>query len=351
MKILFVMDHRVDRGSIHSVANYVRAGDELGHHIALYGRADSRFPAVRFSTDVGVYDYVVFLVESWRYWMSGLRMPRLLQEIPRNRRAIVDADGMYNQIVSVDGYDRNYVYEEERQEWLGHYRLVADKIFQPSLAPREPGVMALPFYGYAPSSQIAPAASPPKRYDLLHVGHNWWRWREMSQTLLPAIERVRGDIGTICFIGSWWDAVPAGAKDLNLELAFGLDVEWLRRLRVEAREAVPYTDVVRVMSEGRVNIMTQRPLFQHLKILTAKYFEIFAADTIPLVVLDPDQAELVYGPAGRDLVLADKIDEKLMDVLRRPEAYRAVVDEVRRHLAAHHSYAQRVGELVAALIA
>ena len=44
MKILFVMDRRVDRGSIQAVANYVRAGDELGHAIALYGREDPRFP-------------------------------------------------------------------------------------------------------------------------------------------------------------------------------------------------------------------------------------------------------------------------------------------------------------------
>ena len=30
MKILLVMDKRVDRGSIQAAANYLRAGDELG---------------------------------------------------------------------------------------------------------------------------------------------------------------------------------------------------------------------------------------------------------------------------------------------------------------------------------
>ena len=38
------------------------------------------------------------------------------------------------------------------------------------------------------------------------------------------------------------------------------------------------------MSTARVNVMTQRPLFSHLRLLTSKYFEIFAADTIPLKV-------------------------------------------------------------------
>ena len=62
---------------------------------------------------------------------------------------------------------------------------------------------------------------------------------------------------------------------------------------------------IQVMSTGRINIMTQRPLFRELKILTSKYFEIFSADTIPLVMIDPDHAEMVYGPAGRELALCN----------------------------------------------
>ena len=40
---------------------------------------------------------------------------------------------------------------------------------------------------------------------------------------------------------------------------------------------------------------------------------------------------------------------KMLDALRRPDHYRGVVEDVRRHLIAHHSYDQRVEELVAAL--
>jgi hypothetical protein len=349
MKILFVMDKKDDRGSIQAVANYVRAGDELGHPIALYGCDDSRFPAIRFSTNLGAFDYVIFLLESWRYWMSGLRMPRILLEVPRERRAIVDADGLYNQIISVDGYDRNHVYEYERSGWLAHCDLVADRIMQPTLAPREPGVISLPFYGYDPASRISPDTPPPKGFDILCVGHNWWRWRQVSTALLPAIERIRPRIGDVGFVGSWWDAVPAGAAELNCEAAFGTDPDWLRRLRIQVKPAVSYTEVIRVMSTGRVNIMTQRPLFRHLQILTSKYFEIFAADTIPLIMLDPDHLESVYGPAGRELALHEGIDGKLLDALNHPRRYREIVDEVRRHLAANHSYHNRVRELVTAL--
>jgi Glycosyl transferases group 1 len=185
---------------------------------------------------------------------------------------------------------------------------------------------------------------------MLCVGHNWWRWRQISRELLPAIECVRPYLGEIGFVGSWWDTIPAGAAELGVEAAFGTDPEWLQRLRIQVRPSVPYTEVVNVMSTARMNIMTQRPLFRELKILTSKYFEIFSADTTPMVMIDPDHAEMVYGPAGRELALCDGVAEKLVDVLRRPKRYRDLVEEVRKHLLAHHTYENRVQELAAALL-
>ena len=73
MRILLVMDRRLDRGSIQAAANYQRAAKASGHQISLYGRDDAAFPELYFSTEIGAFDYVVFLVESWRHWMSGLR--------------------------------------------------------------------------------------------------------------------------------------------------------------------------------------------------------------------------------------------------------------------------------------
>ena len=147
----------------------------------------------------------------------------------------------------------------------------------------------------------------------------------------------------------WWDAAPAGARDLNLEEAFCVDPCRLQQLCIQTHPPVSYTEVVPIMSAGRVNIMTQRPLFRHLKLLTSKYFEIFAADTIPLVMLDPEHAESVYGPAGRELALHGEIADRLLDALYQPEKYREIVQEVRCHLVRHHSYRNRVQELVAAL--
>jgi hypothetical protein len=109
-----------------------------------------------------------------------------------------------------------------------------------------------------------------------------------------------------------------------------------------------YNDVIKMMSTAHINILTQRPLLRHLKHLTQKYFEVFCADTIPLLMLDEDHAELIYGPAGRELTLPGRAAEKILDALRNPDRYRSIVENVRSHLVVHHSYDQRARELFAA---
>jgi hypothetical protein len=348
MNILFMMDQRANAGSIQAIACYTRAGDEFGHNIALYGRPDPNYPGIRWSTELGAFDRVVLIVEDHISWLSGLRLIRLLSEVPRERRAILDTDGMYNQVLSVDMYDRNHKDENRRTCWVARCTALADKILQPTLEPLEAVALPVPFYGYDPSLRVAPGARG-KRFDIMHVGHNWWRWREVSSCLLPAIESIRPKLDGICFVGLWWDVVPGWVRDQNLELAIDLDSEQFHRLKIEVQPAVRFTEVVPVMSEGRVNIMTQRPLFRRLKLLTAKYFEIFCADTIPLVMLDPVHAESVYGPLGPELALHGNIAHRLLDAIESPTKYHERVEKVRCHLAAHHSYRNRVQELVRVL--
>jgi hypothetical protein len=256
---------------------------------------------------------------------------------------------MCNQIISVNGYDRNYVHEQERSKWLTFFDLLSDKILQPTSEPLEKGVVALPFYGYQPTSPARGRTCVPKMFDILHVGHNWWRWQDISDLLLPAIEKIREDVGDIGFVGSWWNGVPPACIDRDLEVAFHCSTKRFQELRIQVKPAVPYVEVIQTMSTARVNIMTQRQLFRRLKILTSKYFEIFSADTIPLVMIDPDHAEFVYGPYGRELALFDRMADKLKDALRQPLKYQEIVERVRHHLSTHQSYHNRVKELVIAL--
>jgi len=274
----------------------------------------------------------------------------LLGTIPRRHRYVLDADAMYNPIVVVDGYDRNYRSEEERAEWIGLYDALADRILKSTLAPSDdPRVTALPFFGFNTALVVPPAMAPPKQYDILYVGHNWWRWKEVTEELLPAFEQIRTQVGEIGFVGLWWDGTPEWAKPIGLEPAYRAETEAFRRLGIRIEPPVPYTEVIRKMSTGRVNIFAQRPFLRHVRYLTQRYFEEFCADTIPLLMLHPDLAEAVYGPAGRELTLPGRVAEKVLDALRRPDHYRGVVEQVRHHLLIHHSYRRRVEELVTAL--
>lgn len=350
MNILFVMKHRGNAGNTHAVANYIRVAPRHGHTVAMYGEPLPYLPDLRFSTDVRSFDRVAYLFESELYRLKPLQEATLLGSIPKRHRLIFDMDGMYNPVIRLDGYDFNHESEVVRARWIAFYDALAHRIAKPTLANSHCARShAMLFYGYDPALEIDAASAPAKQYDILHVGHNWWRWKQISDTLLPAIEEIRGEIGAIGFIGLWWDAPPSEGRAAGPEAAFQSDPERLRRLRIATSTAVLYTDVVRTMSTARVNIFTQRPVLHHLKHLTLKYFEIFYADTIPLLMLDEDLAVAVYGPAARELVLREHIAGKLLDALRRPAHYRDAVRDVRRHLAANYSYDRRVEELTAAM--
>jgi hypothetical protein len=350
LNILFVMKHRGNAGNTHAVANYVRVAPEYGHTVALYGDPQAYLPALKFSRDVTKFDRVAYLFESEIYRVDPLHEATMLARIPREHRIVFDMDGMYNPVIELDGYDFNHRSEEERAAWAEYYEALSDRVAKPTIAkPDHPRVSPMIFYGYDPALELNEADAPAKQYDILHVGHNWWRWREVDQELLPAFEKIRGQIGEIGFIGLWWDGPPQEGPDAGPQLAFQSDPERFRRLRIRTSDAVMYTDVVRTMSSAKINIFTQRPVLHHLKHLTLKYFEIFYADTIPLLMLDSDLAVAVYGPAASELVLPGRVTEKIADALDRPDHYREVVQNVRRHLAANYSYGRRMEELATAL--
>lgn len=350
MNILFVMKHRGNAGNTHAVANYMRVAPKYGHSVAMYGEPQSHLPGLKFSTDIRAFDRVAYLFESEIYRLKPAREAVMLSSFPRQHRLIFDMDGMYNPVIKLDGYDFNHHTHAERDQWVTYFDALADWVAKPTLArPDSKRVRPMIFYGYDPALELHPATAPPKQYDILHVGHNWWRWREIEAEILPAFEQVRDQLGEIGFIGLWWDKPPAEGPQAGPQAAFQSDAERFKRINIRTDTAVMYTDVIRTMSTARINIFTQRPVLHHLKHLTLKYFEIFYADTIPLLMLDEDLAVAVYGRDARELLLRGRVAEKLVDALRRPDHYRDVVDGVRRHLAKHYSYDRRVEELVAAM--
>jgi hypothetical protein len=360
MNILFVIEYRGNAGNTHAITNFIRVGAEMGHRIAFYGAPQPQVvdgwylppeqQTARFSTDLKAFDRAIFLFESKLQHLKRLQEVAIFGTIPREHRYILDADARFNPLIVVGDYDRSHKDEAERSLWLEHYAALANRIIKPTLAPSDdPRVMAIPLFGFSPEEVIAPADAPPKKYDILHVGHNWYRWKQVSGELLPGFEKIRDQVGEIAFLGLWWDGVPEWAHAMGLEPAYRAETEKFRKLRIRIEPPVSYTDVIWTMSTGRINIFTQRPFLAHVKHLTLRYFEEFCADTIPLLMLKDDLAEAVYGPAGRELTLPGRVAEKILDALRRPDHYRAVVEDVRRYMLAHHSFRHRVEELVTAL--
>src|SRR5262249_51120886 len=147
------------------------------------------------------------------------RIARVLSKVPRDRRAVLDSDGLYDDVVSVSGYDRNHGNTAERDRWREACERLGSVIFQPTLAPSDSRVKPLLFYGYSPEVEVPASNGEAKTFDVVHVCHNWWRWKQLEEQLFPAVGRIRERIGEICFRGLWWDACPGWAGQLGLSEA------------------------------------------------------------------------------------------------------------------------------------
>ena len=123
----------------------------------------------------------------------------------------------------------------------------------------------------------------------------------------------------------------------------------LRRLDVETKYAIPFHEVIDFLGQARFGPVFQRPLFNHLGLVTNRTFETLCADTIPLLMLPGEMVEAIHGPDARSLVPDGDVAGRLEDMIARPEAYWDAVANVRAHLAEHHSYERRFEELLGVL--
>jgi hypothetical protein len=133
--------------------------------------------------------------------------------------------------------------------------------------------------------------------------------------------------------------------------AFHSDPAYLREMGVELVPPVRFREVFEWMSKARFNPVIYRPLFAHLRFVTCRTFETFAANTIPLFGFDAESVREIYGPRAVELVFGDRPTEKITDVFDRPAHYLDIVAEIREHLTAQHSYEARLRELVGILTA
>jgi Glycosyl transferases group 1 len=345
MRLMFVHWVVEDRGSPQDIYNYTQVASELGHEVALYGPPNST-ATFNYSLDMESADAVIFLFE----WTTLLRhgdnldFLRLVGKVPRERRVVIDLDGKYNDAISVVG-DYNHSDSEASRAWIEVCDSLSDKIFQATLHPLRPNVHPFLFHAYNPAWE-RPLDFRAKEYGMYCVGNNWFRWRPMHR-VLRAIEPIREQVGRIGLVGHGWNSPAPWTHPSLREDAYYTDPEYLAKLGVEVMSPIHFHQVIESMGNGIFTPVIYRPVFDHLRMVTCRTFETPAASTIPLFCQDAGYIEEIYGEEAVELVLPEEQpQEKILDLLRTPERYAAIVAAMRQRLAEKHSYASRLRELI-----
>ena len=234
----------------------------------------------------------------------------------------------------------------QSRAWIDVCDSLSDKIYQPTLHPLRPNVKSFLFHAYNPAWAV-PLHVRDKPFGMFYVGNNWFRWRQMRR-ILEGVERIRPEVGRVGLIGHGWDRPAPWTNNSISAEAYYSDADYLKRLHIEVAPPIRFDKVIATMGSGTFTPVIYRPLFEHLRLVTCRTFETPAANTIPVFGLDPNFVEATYGARARTLALgADHPEDLMRDVMRRPEHYAEVVEEMRQLLAENHSYVRRVQELVA----
>jgi hypothetical protein len=345
MRLMFAYFLIDDAGSAQDVRNYVQAAAAMGHEIRMYGPSSVR-STVPHSNDLTWPDAVVFICE----WTTTLRYSdnldflRLIEKVPRHRRIVIDCDGNYNDAITTEG-DYNHRDSAASSRWVETCDALADKVCQPTYHPRRRNVRTFFFHGYDPGWE-RPLDVAARPYGMIYVGHSKFRWGPMLR-VLRAIEPVRDQIGRIGIVGHGWDALPSWAASMKMEDAYQTDPDYMHRMGVEIMAPIASDQVIDWMSRATFNPVIYRPLFSLLGFVTCRTFETVGAGTIPLFALDAGYVQEIYGECAVELLLpTDHAEQKVEDLVRRPQHYAKVVGQIRRHMAEKHSYSARLRELI-----
>lgn len=362
MKLLLVTSVDAWTRSVSTIHHLVAAGLRAGHQIAVFGEADADLPGLPFTTETEGVDLALFVVQVPGDLPDMPGLAHIIDRVPRARRAVVDLWGRYNDTIRLD-HDFNHLEKLDGHlgwEWDEAFRAISATICQPTLAPRRADVGSFLFHGFESGAVIAAttdAAAAARHwrdgarphgarpYGLRYVGSNWQRWHQVRQ-LLEGYAAARDEIGPASLVGWDWGERPGWAVDKGLA-GIDTDPDFLGSLGVEIRNGVRFDEVVGLLGEARFAPVIHRPLFRALGFVTARSFETFHADTVPVLLLPRDFVEAIYGPAALALVPGESLAAHLRDALAEPErTWQAVID-TRGHLARHHSYERRLAEIEA----
>ncbi|HWE19964.1 MAG TPA: hypothetical protein VG758_22745, partial [Hyphomicrobiaceae bacterium] len=208
--------------SVSTVHKWVAAGRALGHDVAVYGDPNPDLPALEFTTDLRGVDLALFVIQVVSDFPEMPRLARVLDGIPRERRAVVDLWGHLNDTIRLE-HDFNHLEKLDGHlgwEWEEAIAAVSDTVLQPTLAPLRPGVGSFLFHGYDANSVVHPYETAAqaaaawreaeKPYGVMYVGNNWQRWEQVRR-FLEQYAPARSEVGQACLVGWDWGARPEWA--------------------------------------------------------------------------------------------------------------------------------------------
>ena len=320
MKLLMLGEVRNNCGSIDAFRGYANAARRLG--LPLTVTDVRRMTVERLTTLSTKVDYVLCVVE---HSLSG-HYRCLVESVPFAKRILIDVD-----INCTLG-------EAPLKTFLSSGFAL---ILQPITAAGSAGVISYPFYGYEPSREMVRRVG--KSYDLLYVGNNWFRWNEISSIVNECLVHRPFLHPRIGLCGKWW----AGSRPSKIAYAIKTDQDFIRSNGITIMPAVPHSQVIPQMSLGRINAVLQRDIFRKALVVTPRLFETLAADTLPLFCAPEESLCVLYGSMAKALLPHRRggFGRRFRDMLRRPDHYRNIRDQLRHVARMSHSYDRRVTDL------
>jgi len=353
MKILLVTSVDAWTRSVATLHRWIAAGGALGHDIAIYGETDSDLPGLRYTTDLAGVDLALFVVQVPSDFPDMPYLARVLDGVPKEKRAVVDLWARYNDTTRVE-QDFNHLEKldgHQGWEWQDAIAAVSSSILQPSFQPKRSNVKSFLFHGFDAACVVKPYASTrdavtswkQKPYGAIYAGSNWQRWHQV-RAFLEDFASARDDAGPACLVGWDWNARPDWAEQKAI-MGVDTDAVFLDAQAVEVRHGVRFDEIVGLLGQAKFVPVFHRPLFRELGFVTNRTFETFYADTIPILMLPEPFVERLYGAPAKKLVPSQGVARFISDALKDPESYWDAVLKTRAHLADKHSYAVRIDEL------
>lgn len=353
MRILLVTSVDAWTRSVASIHKWIELGNSVGHDIAVFGESNPELPHLKFTTDLNAVDLALFVVQVPSDFPDMPDLARVLDTVPKEKRAVVDLWARFNETTRVD-HDFNHLEKldgHQGWEWREAIAAVSKDISQPSLSPRAAGVKPFLFHGFDKnaivknyaSAKEAASAWRDKPYGAIYLGSNWQRWHQ-TRVFLEAFGKVKARAGRACLVGWDWAERPHWAIEKGI-MGVDTDAAFLDREQIEVRHGVRFDEVPNVLGQAKFSPIIHRPLFRELGFVTNRTFETFYADTIPILMLPEEFVSAIYGQAAFKLVPTEGIDKLVSEALQNPEVYWDAVLRTREHLAANHSYEIRLQEL------